>query len=166
MTTNDIEMTLQSLRIAPSQTRVSMCFDMPSAKDWQPDPSLMIDDQAGQLVSMGTQNAKNGFTLDSPQRCMTIDFVVPYNERSKQLTFEVAQLKTSAPEPRQRCSIRRPGVWPNRASRWKFHLGDHGMGWDVISAPKGLSDEEVGMMIWDSMSEMYAGPWRFEVDLP
>ena len=36
----------------------------------------------------------------------------------------------------------------------------------TVSAPVDLTDAEIGQKIWDSMSEFYDGPWRFEVDLP
>lgn len=164
-TTHDVTFSLNSLRITPSQTALNLCFDMPSAQDWQVSITASIGDQQGLLASMGTSNGKT-FRLTDPHRCMDINFLLPYQEENQQMVIEIDHLETSISEGNEAVLERAKERLTAQGIEIEFHLVDHGLNWTIRSQPEGLTEADLNQLILDSMRERYDGPWRFVVGLP
>jgi len=48
----------------------------------------------------------------------------------------------------------------------EFHVEESSADYEVLSAPEGMSDEELHRLIGDSLREIYPGPWIFSVQIP
>jgi hypothetical protein len=164
---NGIDMTLQSLRISPSATSMQLCYNTPDAQDWQPVPELTIGEDEGLASSMGIVMP---FDPQSLYRCMNVDFLIAYiadetDETPPTLTVSIPRLQTSIPEPTPDKLEAAAAILAEQGIDVEFILEGRALGWEILAAPEGLTEPEIGLMIWDAMREHYAGPWTFEVNL-
>ncbi|MCB9458454.1 MAG: DUF4179 domain-containing protein [Anaerolineaceae bacterium] len=164
ITQNDIDITLQEVLIAPSQTEIVLCFELPDGRDWQPNTRIMIDGREGLPSGYGL------IQLPSPEmveRCTKISFMVAYLAEDETMTITVDRLQTSIPD------VYTPELFATASERLAeqgivvtFELGEHGMRYEVIESPEGLGESEVGMAVFDALREHYAGLWEFTISLP
>lgn len=161
---NGVNVRLETLEITPSQTNATVCYAMPSAQDWHPNVMLTIDDQSALPSSAGAAEGDEGFALDAPERCVNLGFLVPYSDTSERLVLTIDRLQTSPSE------ILDSALVSERLAAQgivvEFYTLDHGMGYNVISAPEGMTDADIGMAVYESQQEHFPGNWRFEVTLP
>lgn len=163
---NDVPMTLKLLRITPSQTVVQVCYTMPNAQDWQPNMTVMIDDEEGLPAGYSVMGGKAALAPDILDRCVEMNFLVAYAPDSERITILIDRLHTSVPEPS-------PDVLAMTKTRLaeigiviEFIMENHGMRWEIIDAPDDMTETEVGDAVWEAMRERYEGEWRFEITLP
>lgn len=163
---NDVPMTLQRIRITPSQTVVQVCYTKPDQRDWQPNMTVMIDGVEGLLSSYGIIGGKTALATPDLNRCFEMTFLLEYAPDSELIVITIDGLMTSAPEPS-------PDVLAIAEARLEaegividFIVENQGMRWEIIDAPDDMTESEIGMAVWDAMKEHYAGEWRFEIALP
>lgn len=163
---NGVTFTLESLQIAPSETQIVVCYDLPTASDWQPNMMITLDGVEGLLSGYALANfdkaSSTGF--ESP-RCIEMSYLLAYTPDSRELVITIQDLVTSAPEPtpeglelaRQR--LEEQGIIV------QFNLGDHGMGYDLLDYPDDMTQDAAHYAVYDAQRERYTGLWEFIVDL-
>ena len=157
---NGINMTLEWMRVSPSNTEVSICCDLPSKNDWQPEATLKLGDF--EPVSIGIYSSDG--PADGVRRCVQLSFPAPYERKSTMATLTIDRLVTpidyftNTEAARQKLAEQGIVV--------EFHVEESSADYEVLSAPEGMSDEELHRLIGDSLREIYPGPWIFSVQIP
>lgn len=163
-TVNDITITLDTLKLAPSQSLVTICYTLPDGQDWQPVTSLSIDGEAAQIDGLRLSH------LPSPEdteRCMELSFNVFYDQSPSDIVFTVEKIKLTP-------ATELPEYWEDvvRILAEDFTIEvesvfeDQGHRLDEISRPAGMSDAEYWqtiMLAQDLASPGVEGPWVFEI---
>lgn len=162
VTVNDLNVTLQAITLAPSQTEVSFCYDLPDNRDWQPQATLQLGDESGLWSGGGmTQRA----TLEDTSRCFNWDFNIFYDGNPATLIFTVERLRPSE-------AIESPEFWEQVMAELAgtgievgIDVSNHGV---RMVAPEGMSDEDAWALIEAAKQRVLPpilGPWTFRVEL-
>ncbi len=159
---NGLGVTLDQITLAPSEITLRLCFDLPDGGDWQPKVSVQVDGVAGNLMGYRLTQLPNPAET---RRCADYDIALGVTPESRQLEVTVDRLQTSAsftPESMARAQERLAA----QGITVEFEVGQGGFNWKIISAPDDMDEPAIGLLVWDALSEQYAGPWSFTVDLP
>ncbi len=163
---NDITVTVETLKLAPSQSLLTMCYTLPDGQDWQPVTSLTLDGELAQLDGLRLSH------LPSPEdteRCMELSFNVFYDQSPSDIVFTVEKLKLSPNEGPA------PEYWNEvvriLAEEYDIEVEfvfDEGRGQrlDEISRPDGMADDifwQTILQAQDDASPGVDGPWIFEI---
>lgn len=160
---NNISMSLQSLRIAASQTNILLCYSLPDERDWQPEIIVSIDGVEG-VSAGGSLLLQPGFSESEP--CYDLKSPVFYQASSRHMTITVDKLRVGPSEWTPEITTRAQDRLHQQGIEVEFYFGANGAGYDVIQAPEEMDNADVGLAIYDALSEFYEGPWVFEIDLP
>ena len=161
VTANGLTMTLEQVTLAPSQIALSLCFDLPDNRDWQPVVQLDVDGVAGSLLGFYLTERPD---LSETRRCADYDVSARVTPESQVLTVTVDSMQTSAsfaPESLARAQeqLAEQGI------EIEFKSGEGFLDWDVISLPDGMSEEVVAGYVWPALCEKFEGQWSFTVTL-
>lgn len=157
---NGINMTLEWMKVSPSSTEVSICYDLPSRDEWEPEATLKIGDFEPVSISIYSSDGP----ADDARRCVQLSFPAPYERKPTLATLTIDRLVTpkdyftNAETARQKLAEQGIAV--------EFHTDEYSANYEVLSAPEGMSDEELYRLIGDSLREIYPGPWIFSVQIP
>lgn len=158
---NGLAVMLDQVTLTPSQITLRLCFDLPDGGDWQPKIAVQVDDVAGNLMGYRLTKLPNPAET---RRCADYDIALGVTPESRQLEVTVDRLQTSAsftPESIARAQERLAA----QGITVEFEIGQGGFNWKIVSAPEGMDESAIGLSVWDALSEQYAGPWSFTVDL-
>lgn len=164
VTANDVAMTLEYVAVAASSTVIQVCYDLPTPQDWQPRLTLRFDD--GEPVTLSASGIVGGkeAVADNP-RCIRGESPIPYLVPAETITVEVNALLTSRPEDISPIREAAEAWLAERGIVVEFVMAERGFSLDLIERPDGMSDEELYLLIDESLRERYDGPWVFTVPL-
>jgi hypothetical protein len=160
---NGVSMTLQTLRIATSQTNISLCYDLPDERDWQPDIEVSIDGESGVTVA-GNLTGKPHRVQN--QSCFQLKSLLFYESASHHMTIRIDKLRTAPSEWTVDTTARAKDRLRQQGIEVEFYFTGNGAGYNVLHVPEGMDDPQISRAVTDALSEFYDGPWVFEVDLP
>lgn len=164
MTSNGIDLTLESVEIAPSQTNILLCFELPDPRDWQPRATLTINDTAGLLS--GFRINGNLPAPDDVERCFDMSFLASYHPDAKEIRIVVDGLQTSVPAMTPEVLERARERLLEDNIEVEFSLDNRGMTYEIVSAPDDMTEADTGLVIFDAMRDDYDGKWEFTLPLP
>lgn len=157
---NGINMTLEWMKVSPSSTEVSLCYDLPTRDEWEPEATLKIGDFEPVSISIYSSDGP----ANDARRCVQLSFPAPYERKPTLATLTIDRLVTpkdyfaNAETARQK--LAEQGIIV------EFHVDEYSANYEVLSTPEGMSDEELYRLIGDSLREIYPGPWIFSVRIP
>jgi hypothetical protein len=165
--TNGVNMRLESMIVNRSHTEMVICFDMPSAKDWQLWKSTLRVGGGEEYSYSIAANAikgsiKENYSLNAPERCIAIGFDAPYDGNATVFTVTVPYLITSVPAI----------ITEDRIDMANEKLKTVGIAFEyvgskrdvqILQAPSEMPDWEIYQRIWDALADRYDGPWVFTV---
>jgi len=157
---NGINVELEWMKVSPSSTEVRICYDLPSSGDWQPEGTLKIGDSEPVSISLYS----NDGPVDNVRRCVRLSFPAPYDHKPTTATLTIDRLVTPM-DYFTNTEIARQKL-AEQGIVVEFHVEENSAGYEVLSNPDGISDEEVHRLIGDSLREAYLGPWIFPVQIP
>jgi hypothetical protein len=160
---NGVSVTLQSLRIATSQTNINLCYTLPDERDWEPDIRVSIDGASG--LTVGGNLSGKPYRVQN-KRCMDLKSLLFYAPASHHMTITVDKLRVGVSEWTPAITARAEERLRQQGIEVEFYSGANGAGYNVVRVPEGMNEAEVGLRVSDALSEFYEGPWVFEVDLP
>jgi hypothetical protein len=143
---------------------------MPSAVDWGLTDSIITVGGrdypfAGGGLATGKDSPDSAVT--SPERCNDVGFDIAYDTADTSITITVPKLKASVNEVVTKEIVAKANErLADKGIEFDYINIDHGGTFDILKRPEGLSDEEIGMLIWDALAEQYEGPWVFTVEIP
>ena len=163
---NDVSMTLKTLVLNPSHAEAWICFQMPSAVDWQLTAStIRVGGREYPFSGGGDIRGPGGkdFLLTDPERCTSVGFEIPF-DTSSSVTLTVPKLLGSIPEviTEERVEIANQRL-AERGIQFDYVNIDHGGDIELLRRPEGATDMEIYPLIWDALAEQYEGPWVFTV---
>ncbi len=169
VTANNVSMTLKTLVVNPSHVEALICFQMPSALDWQLTASKVelggveYPYSNGGLIHGGSGK---DFTLNDAERCASIGFDAIYDESVSSVTLTIPKLVSSIPDviTKDRVEMANQRL-ADKGIAFDYESGDHGSNIVVLKRPDGATDMDIYPLIWDALADQYEGPWVFTVDL-
>ncbi len=159
---NGLGITLEQVTLAPSQVALRLCFDLPDGGDWQPQLQVRVDGAAGSLAGYGLTERPDP---SDTQRCADYEIMVGYTPESRTLEVNIDRLQTSesiSPESLARAQERLVA----QGIVLEFETGRGHFGWNILSAPEGMSEQAINEKVSAALSEQFEGPWTFIVALP
>lgn len=164
---NNISMTLKALVLNPSYAEALICFQMPSAVDWQLTAStIRVGGREYPFSGGGDVRGPGGkgFLLTDPERCSSIGFNIPYDKSATSITMTVPKLLGSIPEvvTPERVAMANQRL-AERGIQIDYGNVDHGGNIEILKRPENATDGEIYPLIWDALAEQYEGPWVFTV---
>lgn len=160
---NGIDMTLQSVKITPSKTDATVCFNLPTSADWQPEASLSLGDQTGMLLGWGMTQRPS---VDDVARCFNLSFNAFYGGQPATLTLTVDRLRISEPETREYWEAVRDALLEYGIEIEVVMEG--GVYYNLLSQPEDMTDMEVATLMQQvrlEQRETTEGPWIFSLEL-
>jgi hypothetical protein len=168
---NNVSITLKSLILTPSHAQAVICFQMPSAIDWGLSASRISVSgreypftSGGILTGPGAPDA----AITAPERCNEVGFDIGFDDKTDtSLTLTIPKLIASVNEVVTEETVAKANKrLAEKGIEFNYINIDHGGNFEILKRPEGLSDEEIGTLIWDALAEQYEGPWVFTVEIP
>jgi len=167
---NNVSMTLKSLILSPSYAQALICFQMPSAVDWGlTDSKITVGGRDYPFSGGGLASGKSdpNSAVTSPERCNDVGFNIIYDPSDPSITITVPKLKASVNEVVTKETVAMANQrLADKGIEFNYVNIDHGGNFEILKRPVGLSDQEIGTLIWDALAEQYEGPWVFTVAIP
>jgi hypothetical protein len=164
---NGISMTLKSLILNHSHIDGLVCFEMPSAQDWQPDVRFgdpYGDDWFGGPSSLFLD--EEPFSLTDPERCVGMGTDVFYMGGKTLVTVKILELETSIPESIPEEMVDRANVkLADKGIVFEVKPESHDNKFNILKRPDDIPDIELGRLIWDALVDRHKGPWEFTVEI-
>lgn len=172
---NNITTTLRKVELNPSLADVYMCIDFQNDQEWIPEASLLIrnDRETLELYEQVDQGGNPVIDL-SPTRCFHLTFAIEKELRSgDSLTVEINKLIIDAfnvmteddcANALQNIQQKYPEV--NFVCYFDNRGGGRGGGFEVISRPSVMSDDQVFELFRSELKSEIMGPWSFSVIVP
>jgi hypothetical protein len=185
LSSNGLEMRLETLKITPSYTFAYLCFQKPDARDWyfsQSGTSLQIGEtQSNQgTASLLFDSNPGSWMINSPDpewvppipsgRCILVGFPLGYHQKTETLTLSIDGLELSMPGPisndqvqAARQKLRKQGIEMD----WITQSGNGGGGASpqITKKPVGMTDDEVMRRFYEALGYFYKGKWVFSVEI-
>lgn len=159
---NGVRMRLENLTINPSHTEILLCFNMPSAKDWQLwKTTLRIGDSEEYTHSMAARGMSDSVKDNNWERCITMGFDAPYDGSATTMTITVPYLITpvfTSDITDQRVELANKKLI-NDGIVFEYVDGDV----KILQKPTGMKEWEAYPLAWDALADWYDGPWVFRV---
>ncbi len=183
VTANGLTLRLEKADIAPSYTRVILCYDKPTrgpGSDW----GVAADTQLQGVALLDyvlLQDADAGIPLDpqgnfSPSqpadRCIALGFPIGSVQQPQgTLTLIIPGLENSIPEaiPNEAWAAAQQKLAAQgiQVEQYTFSAnGGGGGGWNILQRPDGMSDEQVYQLVKEALGYTFPGPWIFTLPLP
>jgi len=164
---NNISMTLHSLALNPSRVDAVICFQLPSSIGWGPYTARVIIGGKEYPFSSGGVLQDNFQKITDTEQCNSIGFDVQYDSSMASLTLTVPRLQASVNEVVTQEVIDRANQrLADKGIEFNYVNGDHSGNIVILKQPGGVTDAEIGTMIWDALADQYDGPWVFTVEIP
>jgi hypothetical protein len=173
---NGIAVTLNTVTFTPSLVSMYICYEMPpDSNDWQADATIRVDGQDSWWIT--SMSHGEFFTTDEGEdgRCITLKYLAPYRDDGsglvtstdpQTLSILVDRLFASPPETlTEERKARAHQRLAEQGIEVEFDIAQGSMGWTVISAPAGMPEWEIGRLVYDALSDLYDGPWEFNIPL-
>lgn len=164
VTVGDLAVTLEQLTIAPSQTSLDVCWDLPDGGDWQPVPILHLNGVAASLSGMGLTQRPS---LADVARCSRLSFAAFHDGGPVTVELEIPALRQSTPDTRK--------FWEAVADELAAQHGivlnvimSEGRYYEMVSFPDTMTEGEANDLLWQVAQTLLPrvdGPWIFTVDL-
>ena len=118
----------------------------------------------GILTGPGAPDA----AITAPERCNEVGFDIGFDDKTDtSLTLTVPKLMASVNEVVTEETVAKANKrLAEKGIEFNYINMDHGGNFEILKRPEGLSDEEIGTLIWDALAEQYEGPWVFTVEIP
>ncbi|MBK8031570.1 MAG: DUF4179 domain-containing protein [Chloroflexi bacterium] len=160
---NDVTLTLKSVRVVPSMTVAEVCYTLPDDRDWSPVLTLRAGDADTAVAGWGLNALP---TPEDRERCVTYEFYAPYDYTPITFTFSASELRTSASYTPERAEAFRQLLAEQGVEVTITQANGEGFGYEITDQPEG----DVGQLIQTAMetafSDHYAGNWTFTVEIP
>lgn len=163
---NAINIRLETLELAPSQSLALVCVYLPDAQDWQPIASLSVD---GELAQLEGSRMTQLPTPEDTERCFEQSFNIFYDQNPSNIVLTVEKIQLSA-------ASETPEYWDEvvriLAEDYDIEVisvfEGYGHRLEEISRPEDMADEEFWqtvMLAQSDASPSIEGPWIFEVSV-
>ena len=104
--------------------------------------------------------------MTSPERCNDVGFNIIYDNSNSVVTLTVPKLVASVNEVVSKETVAQANQrLADKGIEFDYVSVDHGGNFVILKRPAGLSDAEIGTLIWDALAEQYEGPWIFTVEI-
>lgn len=159
---NGVRMRLENLTVNPSHTEMLMCFNMPSAKDWQLwKTTLRIGESREYTYSMAAAGMSNPVKDSNGERCITMGFDAPYDGAATTMTITIPYLITP---------VYPAAITDERVEMANRKLINHGIVFEYVDGdvkifqkPADMKEWEAYSLVWDALADWHDGPWVFTV---
>jgi hypothetical protein len=175
-------MTLKTLWLNPSGIQAYICFQKPpeahksSEAGWQVDAGTIKTDTGQEFFAEGGGAILEGdenYSIKDSEICSSASFgmpgsnPLPYDGRATKLTLSIPNLTLPGsyeifPEDIVRKANERLA---SKGIAFDVVHGDHENNFNILKRPEGMADLEIYPLIWEALSEQYAGPWEFTVEV-
>jgi hypothetical protein len=190
VTANGIEMLVPRAEITPSMSKVMLCFQKPSERDWWIMDAVMDNGTEGvHWVSGGplydrdypyfyeNQHAPDKADWEVPPdfmnvehgRCIILNFLVGRVDPAEDLTLTISQLEISPPEvyPEEELAaakeiLEQQGIEMVYES-WQSG-GGGGSGVTFTSLPEGMTWKTAHQKFMEALGYVHAGPWEITLN--
>lgn len=180
-TSNDITVELQSVSIAPSMTRVSLCYESATAfseGDWYPAIQLQTD----KLVASAYGNTN--FEGEANRYCGDLGFLVPYQQIEESWLLRISAFERPISHTPQEYTaaleaygleveLRIDGEIVSGESASTESFGGFGGGGPegshsgrITFVPEGVDVQEVIEAVNAQFTERIEGTWQFAIEVP
>ena len=181
---NGIEMRVPKALITPSMTRVMLCYQKPSERDWWIRDAYMGESEeknhwiSGDLIYETDYDIKPSSVPDGDLwavpadfqtvehgRCLILNFLQGQSNSASPLILTVESMQISPPEviPEEELAAAREIL---KAQGIEFDYwtvqgqGGGGGGIDFTVLPEGMTDEEAYQKYNEALGYVYTGPWE------
>ena len=158
---NGLEISLEQVTLSPSQIALRLCFDLPDGGDWQPQVQVRVDGAVGRLAGYGLTERPDS---SDTRRCADYEIMAGYTAESKTLEVDIDRLQMS-----ESISLESLARAQERLAEQgiviEFETGKGHFGWEIQSAPEGMSEQTINEQVSAALSEQLQGPWIFTVAL-
>jgi hypothetical protein len=142
---------------------------MPSAADWGLTASkITVSGREYPFAGGGLASGKSdpSSAVTSPERCNDVGFNIIYDNSNSVVTLTVPKLVASVNEVVSKETVAQANQrLADKGIEFDYVSVDHGGNFVILKRPAGLSDAEIGTLIWDALAEQYEGPWIFTVEI-
>lgn len=153
---NGLAMTLESVSVTPSLTRVQLCYDTPDdSQPWTPVVTLNTGEQV-----LDQQASSSMPSSDSARRCYDLGFLAPYDQTAATWTLTVSHLSG----------------WVNPdLSVLQRMFAEYGVRikiepqqgrWETTYVPEDVDFVAVMEAVFAELTPRIDGPWEFEIAVP
>ena len=166
---NDVSMTLKTLVLNPSRAEATICFQMPSAKDWGLTASTInIGGRAYRFSGGGILPGADDkeYSLTDLERCSLVGFDILYDEPAISIILTVQKLVASLPESIDKEHVKTANQrLADKGIAFDYVPMDHGANIVILKRPEGATNMEFYPLIWEALADQYEGPWVFQVEI-
>jgi len=172
---SNITTTLYKVELNPSLADVYMCIGFQNDQEWIPEASLLIGNDRETLELYEQVDQGGSPVIDfSPTRCFRLTFTTEKEFRSgDSLTVEINKLIVDAFNvmTEDDCAsalhnIQQKYPEVNFVCYFDNRGGGRGGGFEVISRPSTMSDDQVFQLLRSELQSEVIGPWSFSIAVP
>ena len=170
-TVNGLEVELLNARILDGQLTIDICHQMPTQEDWivGSHPGDVFITAGGEKINLSgfgmLYYRTSSDTGKNTHRCDALNFPISDPDISK-MTLTINEFYTSVPEVPD-CDVAQKKLDEAGAGiQFTCNSGPGYFGFDITQKPAGMSDNDAGMIVFDSFSSHVKGSWVFEISLP
>lgn len=172
---NNITTTLQKVELNPSLADVYMCIEFRNDQEWIPEASLLIgNDQATLELYEQVDQGGVPFIDLSSTRCFRLTFATEKELQSgDSLTVEINKLIVDAFNvmTEDDCAnalhnIQQKYPEVNFVCYFDNRGGGSGWGFEVISRPSSMGEDQVFELFRSELKREITGPWSFSITVP
>ena len=190
VTANGLEIQIPRAEISPSLSKIMLCYQKPSERDWWIVSGTMSDgideihfnsaslvfDQDSAIYQEFQETTSAWVTPSDIQitehsRCLILNFLLGYGDANNNLVLTVPYLEISPPEvvPAAELAAAREILHAQGIEItyeiWESAGGGGGGGVQFIMLPVGMDWETANHKYLEALGYIYDGPWVFTIDL-
>ncbi len=163
VTNQGMTVSISNVVFDQDQTEFVACFDLPSKANWLPYATL-VDGSTTIINSKYTIiNPDDPKTFEGTYRCYQYTF---YGKVSPSALFVISKIQTDIPESLTQADCDR-GLEKIKMSHADFsfscEFGAHGIAFNVVQKPTKMTQDEVGELIAEALTETVKGPWELKL---
>lgn len=172
---NKINITLHKLELNPSLVDAYLCVDFENDKEWIPKASLSVGNDQEKLEAYEQLDPAGNPVLElTPTRCFRLTFPLQKKLQSgDRLTIQMPGLIIDAfnvmteedcANALQHIQQKYPEI--NFVCYFDNRGGGRGGGFEVISRPSAMNDDQVFELFRSELQSEVVGPWNFSITVP
>lgn len=156
---NDLNLSIERIVLTSMRANVIVCFDLPTAEDWQPDMHLEINGEATQLMGYGLESLPSA---DDNSRCSHFNYRLPVVENPSELVFSVESLFTPMPEnPSVDHFIEAQIMLAEQGIEVNFNVQENGFSYEIVSKPDDMAEADANRLVYESLRIHFDASWEF-----
>ncbi|GEM_PF-6583146 len=172
---NNITITLRKVELNPFLVDVHMCIDFQNDQEWIPEAKLLVGNDRGVLEIYGQVDQGGNPIIDLlPTRCFRLTFPTERDLQSgdlltvkiNKLIVDAFNVMTEGDCANALHNIQQKYPEVNFVCYFDNRDGGRGWGFEVISHPSSMSEDQVFELFRSELKSEITGPWGFSVTVP